>query len=66
MVSVDALPYPNVPWGTAISGYIGKHPAYVNTNLTFTLPDGFDLDDVNYISIWCEDFYVDFGSGSFQ
>lgn len=70
VVSVAPLPYPipsqQLAWGTAISGYIGNSPAYVNTNLTFTLPDGLDLDEVNYISIWCEDFYADFGSGMFQ
>jgi hypothetical protein len=72
VVSVDSYPLPvsPAPWGTAISGYIGgfsgSPPTYVNTNLTFTLPDGFDLGDVNYISIWCEDFKIDFGSGMFQ
>lgn len=67
VVAVDTMhPVAVSSWGTAISDYIGNSPAYVNTNLTFLLPDGLDLDDVNYISIWCEDFYVDFGSGIFQ
>jgi hypothetical protein len=66
-VNVDSLPPTNgYSWGTSISDEIGDQPAYMNTNLTYTLPDGLDLDDVNYISVWCEQFSVDFGSGMFQ
>jgi hypothetical protein len=65
-VHVDSTAPTNGPWGTPISGLIGLGTPYVNTNLTFTLPSGLDLGDVNYISIWCYEFKVDFGSGMFQ
>ena len=64
-VYVDPAAPAGGSWGTSISGLIGLGQPYVNTNLTFTLPDGLDLEDVNYISIWCVQFSVDFGSGMF-
>ncbi len=39
---------------------------YSGDSLTLTLPPGETLDRYGAISVWCEDFNVNFGSGSFQ
>ena len=40
---------------------------YVNETITVTLPiSGANLDGFLAISIWCEDFKINFGSGVFQ
>lgn len=39
--------------------------AYVNGRLSLQLPEGQTLDGWNALSIWCVDFRVNFGSGSF-
>ncbi len=38
---------------------------YSNGSLTIDLPPGETLDDYNAISVWCEDFHINFGSGTF-
>jgi hypothetical protein len=40
--------------------------AYTNATLALTLPENVNLDDANYISIWCVAANADFGSGPFQ
>jgi hypothetical protein len=41
--------------------------AYTDSTITLTLPiTGPNLDNVSAISIWCADFKVNFGSGSFM
>ena len=40
--------------------------AYVNETLELRLPDGFTLDELNAVSIWCAAFKVNFGSGVFK
>ncbi len=64
-VVVYISPNSNFSPGTSISDYLGG-TTYVNTNLSFTIPDTFDLDDLSYISIWCIDFAANFGDGQFQ
>ncbi len=60
-------PYPSSYSGTVISGDLRRpSPGYVNETLSFTLPEGFDLDSAVYISIWCIDIPVSFGDGMFQ
>ncbi|MCA9694616.1 MAG: DM13 domain-containing protein [Myxococcales bacterium] len=38
---------------------------YNGTTLVATVPDGYTLDDLDGISVWCVDVGVDFGSGMF-
>ncbi len=40
--------------------------AFTNATLTLPLPDNVNLDDANYISIWCVAAGVSFGDGMFQ
>ena len=40
-------------------------PAFSNDTLTLSIPEGADLDDFNYVSIWCVPVGIDFGSGQF-
>lgn len=40
--------------------------AYTNATLSLTIPEGTDLDEANYISIWCVEAGVSFGDGPFQ
>ena len=39
---------------------------YVNETITLTLPTSATLDGYTAISIWCADFKVNFGSGTFR
>jgi hypothetical protein len=65
VVYVSPNPYPGFAGGTTISGNL-LGPPYVNATLTYTLPEGLDLDSVSYISIWCTAVPVSFGDGMFQ
>ena len=38
---------------------------YTGQTLTIDLPSSTTLDGYNALSVWCEDFNVDFGSGTF-
>jgi len=49
-----------IPAGPLLSG-----TAYSNDTLTVDLPDGFTMDGYNAVSVWCVDFRVNFGSGTF-
>jgi len=40
-------------------------PVYLNETVTVTLSGGQTLDGYHSISVWCRDFNVDFGSGTF-
>ncbi len=51
--------------GFIISGPINGQP-YDQATLTFSLPEGYGLDDFNSISIWCTLFSFSFGEGTFQ
>lgn len=64
-VVVYVSPNSNLIPGTSISGNL-VGPPFVNETLSFTLPDGFDLDSLSYISIWCIDVSISFGDGMFQ
>lgn len=50
--------------GRAIGALLQARP-YVNETLDLQLPEGQTLDDFNAISIWCQQFRVNFGSGAF-
>lgn len=52
--------------GISISENLVRPAPYINTNMTFSLPAGYDLNDANYISIWCIDIPVSFSDGMFQ
>jgi len=39
---------------------------YVNESITLKLPNNRDLDDLEYLSVWCVDFRVNFGDLRFQ
>lgn len=52
--------------GVSISENLVRATPYVNTNMSFSLPEGYDPGDVNYVSIWCIDIPVSFGDGMFQ
>ena len=60
-ISTNSAFYPGYAISEPLNG-----STYVNTNLTFTLPDGLDLDDATYISIWCRAVSANFGDGEFQ
>jgi hypothetical protein len=40
--------------------------SYSGETVTLELPDGKTLDDLDGISVWCVEFSVDFGSGTFE
>lgn len=61
-VSTNANFYP----GTIIGDELNRPSPYVNTNLTFTIPNGLHLDEMEYISIWCDLVGVSFGDGQFS
>jgi hypothetical protein len=50
--------------GIPIGGQLSR--AYDGESLTLTLPAGQSLDGYGAISVWCVDFRVNFGSGSFR
>jgi hypothetical protein len=53
--------------GTIIGPQLNRAEPYVNTTIDLVLPDAAStLDGFSAISIWCADFQVNFGSGSFQ
>lgn len=64
VVFVSPNPYPSFSGGTTISGNL-VGPPFVDETIQFTLPEGFDLSSVSYISIWCIDIPVSFGDGQF-
>lgn len=39
---------------------------YTDATVTVTLPGALTLDGYNSLSVWCRDFAIDFGSGTFQ
>ncbi len=49
-----------IPAGSLLSG-----PIYNNEAFTIDLPPGQTMDMYNAISVWCVDFRVNFGSGTF-
>ncbi len=49
--------------GTTIGPQLTR--AYASESVTLELPPGQDLDGYGAISVWCEQFSVDFGSGVF-
>jgi len=51
---------------TAISGDLIRDTPYVNETLDFSIPPETNLDDIQYISVWCVDINRSFGDGSFQ
>lgn len=65
VVYVSPNPYPSFSGGISISGDI-KGTNYVDATLRLTLPEGFDLGSLSYVSIWCIDIPVSFGDGMFQ
>lgn len=65
-VVVFISPNPNYEPGISISDNLVRSTPYVNTNMTFSLPEGYDLNDARYISIWCIDIPVSFGDGVFE
>lgn len=52
--------------GFAMTDDLLKPGGYNGTTLVATVPDGFTLDDLDGISVWCVDVGVDFGSGVFS
>ncbi len=46
--------------------FLRQSQPYVNEEITITLPAGSSVDNLGAISLWCVDFDIDFGSGSFQ
>lgn len=40
--------------------------ALTNATMVLDIPEGSDLDAINYISIWCVPFSASFGDGSFE
>ncbi|WP_053982136.1 DM13 domain-containing protein [Marinagarivorans algicola] len=46
--------------------FLRQSQPYVNEEVIITLPAGRTLDTIGAISLWCVDFDIDFGSGSFQ
>ena len=52
--------------GKIIGPRLNRPAAYVNATLDLQLPEGQTLDGFAAVSIWCADFKVNFGSGSFQ
>ena len=46
--------------------FLRQSQPYVNEEVIITLPTGRSIDSVGAISLWCVDFAIDFGSGSFQ
>ncbi|MCP5515655.1 MAG: DM13 domain-containing protein [Verrucomicrobiales bacterium] len=40
--------------------------AHSGDSVTVSLPEGQSLDGYNAISVWCVDFAINFGSGTFQ
>ena len=44
---------------------VGPVP-YMGETLDFELPDGMTMDDLDSVSIWCVDFAISFGDGSFS
>ncbi len=66
-IDIRVIVSPNASFSpyTIISGNL-LGPAYSNATLTYTLPGGVNLEDVNYISIWCVPLGINFGDGMFQ
>lgn len=53
--------------GLVMEQKLNGRGAYTDATITLTLPiTGPNLDSVTAISIWCADFKVNFGSGSFM
>jgi hypothetical protein len=52
--------------GKTIGRRLNGGGAFVNATLELQLPEGQTLDGYTALSIWCADFRVNFGSGSFQ
>lgn len=46
--------------------FLRQSQPYVNEEVLITLPTGSSLDTLGAISLWCIDFGIDFGSGSFE
>lgn len=53
----------NYDAGFAMGDDLIKPGGYQGETLTFTLPAGRTLDDLDGVSVWCVDVGVDFGSG---
>ncbi len=52
--------------GISIGGRLNNRlTPYVSETVTLTLPTGQTLDGWNALSIWCQDFNANFGSGTF-
>ncbi|MEM6289713.1 MAG: DM13 domain-containing protein [Myxococcota bacterium] len=52
--------------GFSMSENLVRDMPYNAETVRFTLPDGFTLDDVGGVSVWCVPVGADFGSGTFQ
>jgi hypothetical protein len=48
-----------------VIGPLLQRRLYVNETLELQLPEGQTLDGFKAVSIWCDEFRVNFGSGSF-
>ncbi len=51
--------------GFSMSENLVRPEPYLGGTIRFTLPDGFTMDDVGGVSVWCVPVGADFGSGTF-
>lgn len=56
----------NYDEGFAIGDNLLRADGYQGETLTFTLPPGRTMDDLDGVSVWCVPVGVDFGSGRFE
>ena len=52
--------------GFSMSGDLRRSPGYAGESLTFTLPEGTTLDDLDGVSIWCVPVGINFGDARFE
>lgn len=52
--------------GFSMSGDLRRSPAYAGESLTFTLPAGVTLDDLDGVSVWCVPVGINFGDARFE
>lgn len=52
--------------GFSMSGDLRRSPGYAGESLTFTLPEGVTLDDLDGVSVWCVPVGINFGDARFE
>lgn len=65
-VQVYISPNPSFSPAISLSTNLVRAQPYTDETLSFVIPEGADLNDFNFISIWCVDIPVNFGDGPFR